>query len=92
MVPENRGEQNIVITKRQRVHLDDIAEVESFTESEIVALSSFGQIVIEGEDLHIDAFSAQTGVLEIHGQINGVSYLEDKGEKTGGGLFSRFLH
>ena len=50
---ETNGNQNILVYQRQRAHLDGIAEVESFTESEIVALSSLGRILIEGEQLHI---------------------------------------
>ena len=41
---ETNGKQNICMYQRQRAHLDGIAEVESFTETEIVALSSLGRI------------------------------------------------
>lgn len=93
MVQEQNGEQNIMINQRQRAHLDGIGEVESFTESEIVALSSLGRLVIEGSELHIDSFSAETGVLEIHGQIDGVQYFDDKNDKDQkGSFFSRFIH
>ena len=53
---ETNAGQNILLYQRQRAHLDGIAEVESFTSSEIVALSSLGRILVEGEDLHIDSF------------------------------------
>ncbi|MBQ8401567.1 MAG: YabP/YqfC family sporulation protein [Clostridia bacterium] len=87
MIQEN--EQNIVITQRQRAHLDGIEEVESFTESEIVALSSLGQIIIEGEELHIDSFSTETGGLDIYGRINGLYYMEERSSAKKGFL-SRF--
>ena len=48
MLQENGTNQNIIINQRQRAHLDGIVEVESFTESEIVALSCLGKILIEG--------------------------------------------
>jgi len=73
--------QNILIYQRQRAHLDGIAEVESFTESEIVALSSLGRIVIEGEELRIDNFSTESGSLDIHGTIQGVWYAEKEEKK-----------
>ncbi len=93
MQQEQNSEQSIIIHQRQRAHLDDIGEVESFTESEIVALSSLGRIWIEGAELHIDVFNAQTGVLEIHGQIDGIQYLDDQNTKgTKPGFFARFLH
>lgn len=93
MVQEQIGEHNSMIYQRQRAHLTGIGEVESFTESEIVALSSLGRLVIEGSELHIDGFSAQTGVLELHGQIDGIQYWDDKNDKgTKTGFFSHFLH
>ena len=88
---ETIGKQNICMYQRQRAHLDGITEVESFTETEIVALSSLGRILIEGEEMHIDAFSAETGVLELHGNLQGICYLEEKPTRSKG-IFSNFLH
>jgi len=90
MLQENSTNQNIIINQRQRAHLDGIEEVESFTESEIVALSCLGKILIEGEEMHIDAFSTETGGLDIHGRINSIFYMEEK-SSTGKGLFSRLI-
>ena len=88
MNQDNSGKQNIFIYQRQRAHLESIEEVESFTDTEIVALSSHGQIIVEGEELRIDSFSTDTGELDIHGSINGIFYQEEKssGKK---GLLSR---
>ncbi len=88
MLQETTGKQNIIINQRQRAHLDGIEEVESFTESEIVALSSLGRILIEGEEMHIDNFSTESGGLDIHGRINGVYYMDEK-KAAGKGIFSR---
>jgi len=90
MLQENGTNQNIIINQRQRAHLDGIEEVESFTESEIVALSCLGRILIEGEEMHIDAFSTETGGLDVHGRINGICYLEEK-SSSGKGLFSKLI-
>ena len=87
---ENNRKQNIFLYDRQRAHLDGIEEVESFTETEIVALSSLGRILVEGENLKIDSVQTETGIMELHGTIHGFCYLEEKKE-TGGGFFSRFL-
>jgi len=88
MNQENGSKQNIFITQRQRAHLECIEEVESFTDTEIVALSSLGRLIVEGEELHIDAFSTDTGEMEIHGKINGVFYLDEK-TPVKKGFFSR---
>jgi len=83
--------QNCYIYERQRAHLSGIDEVESFTDTEIVALSSLGKILIEGEDLHIDAFSTENKELEIHGRINSLLYL-DRENTAKKGFFSRMMH
>ncbi len=87
---ETNGNQNILVYQRQRAHLEGITEVESFTESEIVALSSLGRILIEGEQLHIDSFNTETGMLELHGNLRSFCYLEEKME-TGKGFFTKLL-
>ena len=91
MNPEMNKLQNSFIYQRQRAHLCGIEEVESFTETEIVALSSLGRILIEGEDLHIDAFSTESGELELHGTVNALLYV-DQERQTKKGFFSRIIH
>ncbi len=78
MMQEYSGKQNIFIEERQRAHLSGIGEVDSFTDREIVALSSLGELVIEGEELHIEAFSTETGELEVRGHVSGIYYVEEK--------------
>ncbi len=85
---ENHAEQNIFITERQRAHLSGIGEVESFTDREIVALSSLGEVIIEGEGLHIEAFSTETGELAVTGYVSGVFYAEERPTQKKG-LFGR---
>ncbi len=88
MTQENRSEQNIIVTERQRTQLTGIGEVDSFTDREIVAFSSLGEIVIEGEELHIESFSTETGELRVHGRIDGIYYVEEKAPVKKG-LFGR---
>ena len=40
--------------------------------------------------MHIDAFHAETGVLELHGKLQGICYLEDRPER-GKGFFAKLL-
>ncbi|MBQ7922328.1 MAG: hypothetical protein IJ325_07095 [Clostridia bacterium] len=71
---ESAAAQNIFIYQRQRAHLCGIEEVESFTDTEIVALSCLGAVSIIGEELKIDNFSTGSGELEIHGKIESCCY------------------
>jgi len=80
--------QDICIYQRQRAHLCGIEEVESFTDTEIVALSCLGTISIMGEELKIDNFSTNSGELEIHGKIDSCCYF-GKETKAKKGIFSK---
>ena len=88
MNEETAVNQNIFLYQRQRAHLCGIEEVESFTDTEIVALSCLGAISIIGQELKIDNFSTGSGELEIHGKIESFCYFgrENTAKK---GLFSR---
>ena len=82
--------QNIAIWDRQRAQLTGIEEVESFTESEIAALSVLGEVTVWGSGMKIRHFSTESGELEIEGEIESIAYgSSDTGEKKG--FFSRLL-
>lgn len=71
-----------------RAELSGIAEVKSFHDEEILLLSSFGEISVEGECLKIDSFSVETGRISIAGKITGLLYYE-KNSAAKSGIFSR---
>ncbi len=82
--------QDICMFSRRRMELSGISEVESFTENTIVLLSALGSISIEGEELKIENFSTEKGILVIVGKFDSVYYFGTKdGEKKG--FFSRFM-
>lgn len=82
--------QNIFLYDRQRAQLTGIEEVESFTESEIAALSVLGEVTIWGSGMKIRHFSTESGEMEIEGEIESIAYgAKDTGAKKG--LFSRLF-
>ncbi len=88
---EKNLHQNIALFDRQRAQLTGIEEVESFTETEIAALSVLGEITIWGEGLKIRHFSTESGEMEIDGSIESIAYgTRDTGVKKG--FFQRLLH
>ena len=71
--------QNVFMFNRSRVELDGIIEVESFTDVNVIALSSLGNIAIDGCELKVESFSSETGKLVVNGNIDGFCYF---GRKT----------
>lgn len=67
-------EQSIMLRDRARMELTGICDVESFSDTSVIALSSLGNISIDGESLKIESFSADTGKLVINGKFDAVCY------------------
>ncbi len=65
---------SILLDNRSRMELDGILDVESFTDTSIIASSTLGNIAIDGIDLKVDSFSSQTGKLIVKGNIESFCY------------------
>ena len=85
-------DQDVCLFSRKRMELGGIEEVESFSETEIVLLSSLGRIAVSGSGLKIGLFSAENGELELTGTVDAFVYLEDDGgERERRGFFGRLF-
>lgn len=67
---------SIVINNRRLSELSGIDDVISFDDNAISVHSALGDMLIEGEELKIENFSGEKGILTVTGKINGVYYLE----------------
>ena len=77
---------NLFLYDRTRLEITGVENVESFTDVSVVLHSNAGDLSIEGENLHIDQFSTESGNLTVTGRIDGVLYYA---AKASGGFFSR---
>lgn len=80
--------QNVCVFSRKRIELSEITEVLGFSDGEITLLSSLGMIAIEGQNLKIENFSAETGQLFINGDFDGLYYFKGRDEKEKHGFLS----
>ncbi len=71
---DSHTEQSIVLRDRARMELSGISDVESFSDTSVIALSSLGNISVDGEGLKIESFSTDTGRLVICGKLDAVCY------------------
>ena len=74
-------EHSISLTGRVRMELTGVSDVESFTENSVIALSSMGNISIDGEELKIESFSTETGRLTVVGKIDAFCYFGRQSKK-----------
>lgn len=73
--------QNVLMFNRSRVELDGIIDVESFTDQYVIAESTLGKISLDGEELKIESFSAESGKLVVNGKFESVYYFGKEASK-----------
>lgn len=76
------------IHERKSAFFTGITEVTGFDDQSVVLESVLGGLSIEGRELKIESFSAESGELSLVGTIDGLFYFSAGGEKKGG-LFRR---
>ncbi len=75
------GSHKITVDDRRHSVLTGIDDVISFDDISISVHSALGDMIIEGEELKIENFSAEKGILTIIGKINGLYYTEQMNRK-----------
>ena len=78
--------QIITLKNRSQLSITGVEDVQSFDDKNIILKSSYGMVAIDGESLHIDELSTDTGVLLVEGQIGGVFFFEPDQPKKKRGL------
>ncbi|MBR6914835.1 MAG: YabP/YqfC family sporulation protein [Clostridia bacterium] len=81
MNTESEKDHRATLISREYLDITGVVQVESYTDTSVVAASSLGTLSIEGEDIRIDSFSSETGRLVVRGKIDGFFYYGDGGEK-----------
>jgi sporulation protein YabP len=81
---------HVMLEERSSLTVSGVSDVERFDENEIVMTTSRGTLVVAGENLHIEKLSLDGGDLKVEGDIDALTYEEDRRER-GGSLFARLL-
>ena len=83
-------EHLLVLKNRKSLTISGINEVESFDDSSVILKTVFGELLIEGEELHISELDTARGAVAVDGNIQSLTYYESKPEERKG-RFGRFL-
>ena len=81
---------HVVLEERRSLTVSGVEEVERFDESTIVLSTSKGDMVVSGEDLHIEKLSLDGGDLKVEGRIDAITY-EDSHPAGREGFLTRLL-
>lgn len=72
---------NAIIEGREKLSITGVLDVESFDENEIIAETTRGAMIINGEDLRIEKLSIETGDAVVEGLVCCIEYSDKRGQK-----------
>lgn len=72
---------DVMIKSRQRLEMSGVSDVTSFDDGAIVVQTADDGVSIEGENLKIEKFNAQSGEFVLNGTINGLFYFSSNAQK-----------
>ena len=81
---------SIMLWERKTLNLLGIEDVISFDDTNVYLITKYGNLLIEGEALHITVLDVSSGKMTIDGLIRAMIY-NDKETKKKDGFFSRML-
>lgn len=80
---------DIIIRERKFLKATGVLDVEEFDESKVFAMLEGIAMTVCGKNLHVSAFSTESGELNIEGEISSVTYSDALSKKAG--FFARIF-
>ncbi len=68
--------QNLILENRKRLSVSGVVEVSGFDEDYVRMLTTLGELIVHGEELHVETLSVETGESVITGHISALAYEE----------------
>ena len=73
----------LLISDRQSVSIEGVADVRSFDDEEVILQTSAGTLLIRGDSLHIKSLNLEAGNAVIDGRLDSMEYEETKEKRKG---------
>ena len=80
---------SIVVEDRKRVSISGVTDVESFDEENVILATDLGELIIHGENLHINRIDVEAGDLSLEGDIVSFAYTDN--QPASGGFFGKLF-
>lgn len=84
----SKRKHTVVMENRESIELSGVKDVPSFNEMEAVVYTDYGDIVLKGSSMRLDALDLDSGNVKIYGKITAIIY-NDKAQVKG--FFKRVL-
>ena len=71
-----KASHEIVLISRERLSINGVKEIINFDENEVNLKTICGDLIIEGENIHINVLNISVGDIELTGKISGINYYD----------------
>ena len=79
---------SLQMENRERLRLTGVSDVSGFDENLIALTTDMGELLVRGEELHIEKIDLEAGLLELRGEISELCYEE---RSSGTGLWKKLF-
>ena len=79
---------SLQMENRERLRLTGVSDVSGFDENLIALTTDMGELLVRGEELHIEKIDLDAGLLELRGEICELCYEE---RSSGTGLWKKLF-
>lgn len=76
---------------RKQLSLTAIMDVDSYSDTIVMCKTAFGDMIIEGEDLHVRELNLENGEMQLQGTITAITYTKEETDKKSVGFFRRLF-
>lgn len=77
--------QNLILENRGKLSVSGVNDVLSFDDQVVMVDTELGLLTVKGENIRINKLSLDTAEVIIEGEISGLTYSQNKQEKSGSG-------
>ncbi|MGI5892587.1 MAG: sporulation protein YabP [Bacillota bacterium] len=74
--------QKLILVNRENLSLNGVLSVENFDSSSIHLVTNMGDLVLNGENLHISHLNLDEGEIVIQGFLHSLEYKKSREEKS----------
>lgn len=67
-------QHSVILENRNVLRISGVKDIDSFSETRIILSTVMGELVIRGEELHVNALETETGDLSMTGKFRSLCY------------------
>lgn len=73
---------NVIMNNCEKLTLSGVRDVEGFDENEITCITDKGELLIRGQNLHVDRVELSVGDVDVSGNVCALIYTGSSGKKS----------